>query len=104
MAIKLEVYLKRREMSLEEWMRENGVTKASELVPRCDFLGLEALRSDVAQAEQIFKRHAKEREDAEKLSKRPDPVITETVPERKPRRRRETEPSVPSVADVPSDD
>jgi hypothetical protein len=55
MAIKLEVYLKRTEQTMKDWMRANDITNANELLPRCAYLGLAASMSDVALAAQILK-------------------------------------------------
>lgn len=56
MAIKLDVYLKRTQQTLESWLRDNNITHPSEFQPRCAYLGLAASNVDVALAEQILKK------------------------------------------------
>lgn len=53
--IKLQVYLKRTEQTMEQWLRDNEITDPSDLLPRCAYLGLAADASDVALAEQALK-------------------------------------------------
>lgn len=55
MAIKLEVYLKRTQQSLREWLSHNDITRIDDLVPRAKYLGFEVGRAEIVEAERIFK-------------------------------------------------
>lgn len=55
MAIKLEIFLKRTDQTLESWIDGNEVRKPDDLLPRCAYVGLSASPADVAAVKEIFK-------------------------------------------------
>lgn len=73
MAIKLDVYLKRTNQTLSEWMDANGVTKPEELLPRCAYVGLAAGPADVVLAKEVFK--GREKAKAETTVEVVEPVV-----------------------------
>lgn len=66
MAIKLDIYLKRTQQTMEDWMRGNSITRADELLPRCAYLGFAAGPADVAIAAQIFKNQQQAKDDTKR--------------------------------------
>lgn len=56
MAIKLQLYLKRTGMSLEEWVRFHGVTKADQLDDISSTRGLSISDDDVRQISLIIRK------------------------------------------------
>lgn len=58
MAIKLNIYLKRTNQTLESWLKDNDIVKVEDFLPRCAFLGLSADNSDVSNTVEILLRNA----------------------------------------------
>lgn len=58
MAIQLQIYLKRTQQTLEQWVDANGITKASDVLPRCAYIGLAATNVDVGLVEQLLRGRA----------------------------------------------
>lgn len=56
MAIKLSIYLKRTEQSVDAWLNNNNIMSLNEVVPKCAFLGL-TLDADAEHSiKEAFKR------------------------------------------------
>jgi hypothetical protein len=73
MAMKLQIYLKRTEQTLEGWLRDNGVTKVADLEPRCAYLGLSVDPADAAAVDRILTPSAPE-EKRSKKKKLDEPI------------------------------
>lgn len=58
MAIKLSIYLKRTNQTLESWLKNNDIVKVEDFLPRCAFLGLSADNSDVSSTVEILLKNA----------------------------------------------
>ncbi len=56
MAMKLQVYLKRTEQTLEQWMKDNQVNVIEDLIPRCTYVGLSIEPSDLAAVNGILSK------------------------------------------------
>lgn len=57
MAMKLQVYLKRTEQTLEQWLKDNQVSAIEELIPRCTYVGLSVEPSDLVAVNSILSKN-----------------------------------------------
>ncbi len=80
MAIKLEIYLKRTEQSLEDWLRANDITKHEDFLPRCAYLGFATNLVDLANVKKILEPKAPQVqvEQNDKKQKKKKVVLGET--------------------------